>query len=800
MNPTEFIPRRGSKPIRRALLLCAVGLVCWLTSAFAHAQVPTPGGPTNQTVIKEVLVQGNKGVNNERIMGIVRTRPGGFYNAEQLKKDTEALLATKLFSNVEVRYLSLPNNQVNIYFVVNEYSNIIREVVFKNYRHPRSQSKLEEITELKPGMPLNPAQVHQARTNLLQYYKENGRYFASVVIEEGANYGDSRVVFNITEGPIVKVSAISFTGNTFATSARLRTQIESGTPILWLIGGVYDPRKVEIDLLKLNEYYKGNGFHEAQIKVENKFLPGMRQVELVYHVHEGARYKIKDIQIESKTFDREQLRKMVMSNPNDFYNQGKVDADKERMKAWLGYQGHQVGVQEDVIQEGPGLVRVLYQIPEPRPNAQGVQAPDRVNRVIIVGNEQTKDRVIRRILNLYPGQILTYPDTKIGEFELKRLNIFENDPEKGGPPTIRVLDNDNGSEFKDVVVQVKETPTGSLMFGLGVNSDAGLVGSIILNERNFDIARPPTSLDDIWEYKAFRGGGQEFRLEAVPGTQLQRYTATWRDPMIFDLPYSLGVSGYFFQRSYNEYLEEREGGRFTFGHQFNRNWSAAATLRIENINVSQVSIFAPPAYTSVQGNNFQVFPGFKVTYDTRDSFLKPTQGFIANAAFEQGLGSFNFPLVNLDATQFFTLWQRPDGSGKHVVALKSMFGYAGPDTPVYERFFAGGFQSLRGWQFRGVGPYINGFNVGGDFMWLNSIEYQIPVRANDQLYFVTFVDSGTVEPNVSLRDYRVAVGAGVRVMIPQLGPVPLALDFGVPLVQGPGDHRQLVSFWVGMFR
>jgi len=134
------------------------------------------------------------------------------------------------------------------------------------------------------------------------------------------------------------------------------------------------------------------------------------------------------------------------------------------------------------------------------------------------------------------------------------------------------------------------------------------------------------------------------------------------------------------------------------------------------------------------------------------------------------------------------------------VALRSLLGYAGPDTPVYERFFAGGFQSLRGFQFRGVGPYINGFNVGGDFMWLNSVEYQIPVKANDQLYFVTFLDTGTVEPDVSLRNYRVSVGAGVRIMIPQLGPVPLALDFGVPLVQGPGDHRQLVSFWVGMFR
>jgi outer membrane protein assembly complex protein YaeT len=799
MNPTDFITHRGGTPARRALILCAVGLACWLVSTYAHAQVPAPGGPTNQTLIKEIIIQGNKGVTNERILGFIRTRPGSYYNAEQLKKDTEALLATKLFSNAEVRYQSLPNNQVNVYFVVNEYSNVIREVIFKNARH-LSQTKLEELTELKAGMPLNPAQVHQARTNLLQYYKESGRYFTTVVIEEGASYGDTRVVMNISEGPVVKVSSITFTGNQFASSARLKTQIESGTPVLMLFGGVFDPRKIEIDLLKLNEYYKGNGFHEIQVKVEPIFHNRDRQVQLVYHVHEGPRYKVKDIQVDSKLFDQKRLRDMVQLQPDQYYDQHKVDADKERMKQVIGYQGHRVPVTEEVVQEGNGFVRVRYEVQDPRPNGQGEMKPDRVNQVIPIGNDVTKDRVIRRMLNLYPGQILYYPELQIAANELKRLNIFENDPDKGGPPVVEVIDNDTGSEFKDVIVRVKETPTGSLLFGLGVNSDAGLVGSIVLNERNFDILRPPTSWDDIFDYKAFRGGGQELRLEAVPGTQLQRYSATFREPFLFDRPYSLGVSAYFFERSYNEYLEEREGGRFTLGHQFNRNWSASTTLRIENVNVSQVSIFAPPAYTSVEGNNFQILPGFKVTYDTRDSFLKPTQGEVVNVAYEQGLGEFTFPLVNIDASKYFTIWQRPDGSGKNVLAFRTVLGFAGSNTPVYERFFAGGFQSLRGFAFRGVGPEVAGFKVGGDFMWLNSVEYQIPVRANDQLYFVTFLDTGTVESNVSIRDYRVAAGVGARIIVPALGPVPIALDFGFPIVQAPNDNRQLFSFWVGLFR
>ena len=108
---------------------------------------------------------------------------------------------------------------------------------------------------------------------------------------------------------------------------------------------------------------------------------------------------------------------------------------------------------------------------------------------------------------------------------------------------------------------MQEQRTGSLLFGVGVNSDAGLTGSVVLNERNFDITRWPTSVDDLLSGRAFRGAGQELRIEAVPGTQLQRYTVSFREPFLFDSPYSLGVSGYYYDRIFNEYTEERIGAR-----------------------------------------------------------------------------------------------------------------------------------------------------------------------------------------------------------------------------------------------
>ncbi|HMC66843.1 MAG TPA: BamA/TamA family outer membrane protein [Gemmataceae bacterium] len=458
------------------------------------------------------------------------------------------------------------------------------------------------------------------------------------------------------------------------------------------------------------------------------------------------------------------------------------------MKDAIGYTGVEAIVRDQVFYR-PGEVAVHYEVQE-RP-------PATVGQIIIYGNTVTRDNVIRRQIPLYPGQILTYPDLRRAEANLARLGIFETDPEKGLRPTVTVDDSD--SPVKDVYVNVQESHTGSLLFGVGVNSDAGLTGSIVLNERNFDIFRPPTSFADLFSGRAFRGAGQEFRVEAMPGTQVQRYTMAFREPSLFDSAYSLSLSGYYYTRIFNEYNEDRLGFRATVGRRIGQHWTASAGVRVERVGVHNVPFFAPRDFQDAAGENLLVGLRAGVTYDSRDSYLRPTEGELLEASFEQGLGDFTFPVVTLEGNKYWTVTQRADGSGKHVVAARSQIAWAGSHTPVFERFYAGGFRSMRGFEFRGVGPDINGFKVGGDFMFLNSLEYQLPILANDHLYLVAFVDSGTVEPRVEINDYRVAAGVGMRIIVPMLGPVPIALDFGFPIVKTAADRDRIFSFWVGFF-
>jgi outer membrane protein insertion porin family len=355
-------------------------------------------------------------------------------------------------------------------------------------------------------------------------------------------------------------------------------------------------------------------------------------------------------------------------------------------------------------------------------------------------------------------------------------------------------------------VEAEETQTGRLMIGAGVNSNAGLVGNIVVDEQNFDILRLPQSWDDIKNGVAFRGAGQRFRLEASPGTELQRYMATFQEPYLFDTRIGMTLSASYYTRFFFDWAEARTGGRIGFGYQFAfaPDLSVNAGFRGESVDVFNPRILAPDI-VAMQGTNGVYGFSAGIIHDTRDSPFLPTQGHLATFEFEQVIGTYQYPRGILEGRQYFLMRERPDGSGRHVLSVGSVVGMSGPDTPAYDNFFAGGYNTLRGFTFRGASPRQAGPNgqlaiVGGPFQWLNTVEYLFPITADDSLRGVVFTDFGTVESNVSINNMRVAPGFGLRITLPAMGPAPIALDFAVPVVAAPFDSEQLFSFFVGFAR
>ncbi|MFO0863107.1 MAG: outer membrane protein assembly factor BamA [Gemmataceae bacterium] len=772
----------------RHFVLAAAAFFCILGSAQAQYQ---------QTPIADIAVTNNRNVSSERLLNIIRTKikPGDVYSNVTVMETVKSLIESGLVRNVRPYEQPTTDGRLVLVFDVQEHPRLIKDIVFKNVQHV-SEKDLESMVPLKKGMPLDSAAARNACFEIQDYLRKKGRYFATVTLEEGDRSTDERIVFNVTEGPIVRIREIRFVGqDKLATSSRLKTQIESSRALLMSFGGIFNPMLVDNDVQKLEEYYKNNGFLKAKVSRELIFSDDYTWVTVVFHIQENERFRIEGYTLEgAKALHKEELNRIVQVKRGDYYNEGIVSGDVKNISDYYGWRGYPVMVQKDlyVSPDQPNVVQVRYEVRE-RP-------PAKVGQVFIVGNEVTQDRVIRRTLGFYPGQTLRYPELRLAENNLSRLGIFKIDRELGIKPSVSVIDPDGEGEYKDILVTVKEDHTGSLNVGAGVNSNSGLVGQVSINERNFDITRFPTSWSDIVEGRAFRGAGQEFNIRAEPGTQFQRYSVSFREPFLFDRPYSLSLNGFYFTRGYNEYIETRYGGRITLSHMLAPGWSGNIGTRLEGVNVSGVAAGAPKDFTDAVGTHFIAGPRIGLTYDQRDSFLRPTEGGIVDVSYEHVLGDYNFPMFNIDASKYFTTFQRADGSGKQVIALRSQFSWQGGDAPVFERFYAGGFGSIRGFDFRGVGPNQNGFFTGGHFMWLNSAEYQLPVKANDNLFMVAFVDSGTVETNTQILDYRVSAGVGLRIVVPALGPVPIALDFGFPIVRGEGDRDRLFSFYIGLTR
>jgi outer membrane protein insertion porin family len=294
-------------------------------------------------------------------------------------------------------------------------------------------------------------------------------------------------------------------------------------------------------------------------------------------------------------------------------------------------------------------------------------------------------------------------------------------------------------------------------------------------------------------------------LEAMPGTVLSRYSATFREPYLFDTRINFALTGFYFQRYYPSWTEQRAGGRTSLGYQFTPDLSGMFALGGQSVKIDNQQIPTPPELQAVVGRNPLYTADWTLIHDTRDSMMSPTEGHYINLTLTQGFGHYDYPRAVIDARKHFLIHERPDRSGRQTLSFLTTIGFTGSNTPMFENFFAGGLngtQTIRGFYFRGASPQDMNVFVGGRFEWINTVEYMFPLMADDMLRGVVFCDYGTVETNTSLHwaDYRISPGMGLRVQIPAMGPAPIALDIAAPVHHAYGDQIQNFSFFVGYQR
>ncbi|MBV8381601.1 MAG: BamA/TamA family outer membrane protein [Planctomycetaceae bacterium] len=875
--------------------------------------------------IVEVRIEGNVSVSTEQVRAKLLSRPGHPLDQRQVEADLKTLIATKWFSDVTPYYEPDPKGKGYILtFSVKEMP-VLTHVEFLG----RSKIKLkdiEETTGLKKGARADAARTRLAAGQIQRLYTERGYDMAEVYLLEGGNRGDTRVVFQIFEGPWHKISRIEFEGNTFATDATLRTKITSKTTLLGLRGH-YTRDNLDEDVRKLIEYYQGQGFPEVKVTPVTRTGASLGDTHLTFVISEGTRYSVRNIKFEgNQKLSEAKLREGLLLHSGKPILDSLKEADRKNLLA----KYYEIGCIDTQILPEPrytdqtGVVDLVYRVEEGEPYLLG--------ELIVRGNERTKDKVIRRealMAGLLPGEVLNMNRIDIFKARLGNTQYFVNAPDQGKPLDIKVINRRPGDKpygesimidlnevtqtrmqspvpdpivpapaplappsdgpapggpggltpfgtggafspppdtlppiavpstppavapppppvgvgpgspqpnptpplgageppgmepslpgtnmtdvgpdrqdpfpnrsFADVVTSVSEAPTGRFMLGVGASGSQGLNGNLTISERNFDILNFPRSWDDVASGKAFRGAGQDMQIQLMAGTLINRFMASLRDPYLFDLPIAGAASGYLFQRIYPDWTESRAGGRFSLGRQFGTSTYADVAIRAENIQFYGFQSPAPADFLAASGHSFLASIRPTIRFDNRNSPFLPNKGQYLEVAFEQGWGTFTFPKVEVEGRTYFTLGSRPDGSGPRILALRGHFGATGRDTPVYERFFAGYIGSLRGFNYRGVGPHVLGVNVGGIMMFVGSVEYMFPLLANDTLRQVVFCDFGTVEDNYDFNNFRAAVGTGIRLTLPMFGPLPLAFDLAFPIAKAPGDRVNYFNFSIGAF-
>ncbi|MFQ5414924.1 MAG: outer membrane protein assembly factor BamA [Phycisphaerae bacterium] len=658
-------------------------------------------------------------------------------------------------------------------------------------------AQLRDVAGLRVGDALDVVAVRRGRDAIAARYREAGYRDVVVVVNVDLMQRTGEVVYRVEEGQRARIRSIVFEGAEAFPHRALLRQIRTKKAFWVFRTGAFDATRAAEDAARLRNYYRDRGFLDARVtmRVESGDEPG--DLVLVFTIVEGTRYRVEAIRfVGNAEYTDEELLDLMGSRVGDIVRRRRVEEDARAIQTRYQSFGHIYATVRPirVFSESPGLVIITMEIRE--------RDQYRVGEVIVRGNLRTKDKVVRRALDLYPpDDLFNLTATREAERKLRATQMFSR---------ARVYPAGDQPGVRDVIIDVEEPDRiADLNFSVGVTSNAGLVGSVSLDLKNFDLFDTPRDLAELLRLRAFHGGGQRLRIALQPGTRVSRFRIDFSDPYFLDRPLRFGTSLFSFERGRDGYNESRAGGMISVGKRFERGWlrgwSGEAALRVESVDVDPVASRSPGGELFVsreiredRGANLLTKISTTLVRDRTDNRFVPTSGDRLRIAYEQaGVlgGGFSFGKLNLAYT-----WHKTLGTDvldrKKVLHLRASAGAIVGDAPVFERFYAGGVGSVRGFEFRGIGPRdgVDDNNVGGDSLILLGAEYTFPVYS-EALRGLVFVDIGAIDADV-----RASFGIGARLTlnIPQFGgTIPLEFSIGVPFLRESGDETQPVGFLIG---
>jgi outer membrane protein insertion porin family len=784
--------------------------------------------------IAAIDVSGNRRVAKDDVISYLKLKPGQLFKVDALTTDVRALWDAGFFDDIEVD-LTRGDKGVTIRFLVRERPNI-KELAYEGNEEIEAD-KLSEAIEVKPNTILSVPAVRRSVQKIKDAYAEKGYFLADVEFTiEPQRDNEVIIKFKITEHQPVTVRRITFIGNEHVADSELRETMQTGQSsfLSFGSGGPYRQDMFERDVLLVSALYYDKGYMSVQIGTPRVMLtPDREGIEITLAIHEGPRFKIRQLKIFERDNDgneieplggRRAIRTKIAAKSGDWFNRAQIVKDLQAVRTVYRDAGY-YSVEADPETE---VDAVHKEVDIVIPIKRGPLT--RIERIEIKGNTKTRDKVLRREMEVEEGQL--YSETKVEDSKrrITALGYFERvdvTTEQGSAP-----------DKVSIFFEIAERPTGTFQVGAGFSSVENFIATAQVQQANLF------------------GNGQSLALQAQISGLRQIISIRFFEPYFLNSDWSMSTELFDQLYVFPDFSRRSLGGSLTYGYALVQPWlrlSLTGTVEHDTVNTSQVSTFfgstsgfvnvfqrLPLANLFNDGRTFSLRPA--LIYDTRDNRLFPTSGIYLQLSTEfanQILGSeIEFLRHRFTGRFYYPLGggTGQPGSG-FVLKLNTEVGLITsphPEgVPIFQRFFLGGILDVRGYRLRTIGPRLplnqsldinappipNGANIGGNLQAYANLELEFPIVDKVGIRGVVFTDAGnawntedqfcktTPAPQFnrvvspcftagSLGNVRTSTGFGIRWFSP-LGP--LRFEWGFPLAPLPYEESYVFEFTIGNF-
>jgi outer membrane protein insertion porin family len=783
----------------RAVRLVAACLMAMLVTRAATAQTPAPShtpahrsAPASNTgVIKSIKVEGNQRIEEGTIRSYLLVRPGDQFDPDRIDRSLKTLYATGLFQDVRL-------GRVGDTLVVRVVENPIVNQVSYEGNHKLTDENLRTELQLRPRAVFTPALAESDRLHILGMYAKKGYYDATVepkIIRLDQNRVD--VVFQINDGSATLVSKIVFNGNKAFSEDRLSEVINSRESRWWRFlssSDQYDPERLAYDKELLRRFYLKNGYADIQITDASAELsPDRKGFFLSFTVNEGPRYKVGKITINAqlRNLSDKDLRPSLQLATGDWYDGDAVGRTSDMMEEAVHNRGYAfVDVKPRVTRDvEKRTVDLIFDVGEgPRVY---------VERIDIVGNTRTEDKVIRREFRLAEGDPFSAEAVRASKTRLTDLGYFQSVDITTSPGSV--------PDKALLTTTINEKATGELSFGGGYSTDAGALVDIGLGERNLI------------------GTGVNANINGVLAQRRSSINSSVTDPYFLDRNLVGGVDLFYVQTNFlgtEPYDESRMGFALRLGYAINDHLRQVWSYSLVDRQVFNVELGASPFIRNEAGWTLLSQVSQVITLDYRDSKLVPHTGYIVEVGNDYaGLGGdARFFRSNVNGAYYIPL-ERQFGNPDWGIKIGGSAGYLdllpGGREEIIDRFFLGG-DNLRGFETGGAGPHdlVTDTPLGGRVIWTQSTElhYPLPVSPDLGLSGRAFVDVGSLTA-ASFRSATACQATAFQSCQISASPAPrvgagvgiswrtafglINVDLAPFVIKQPGDQTQIFRFGFG---